>query len=103
MSRSKWKGNFYCREVLNTIHKIKKYSNNQAKLGHTRVSKQFFKITSRSSVIPAALLGSVGLVYDGKQFRKVYITEDKIGYKFGEFSYTRKRNTAKKLNRQKQK
>ena len=36
------------------------------------------------------------LVYDGKEFRKCYINREKIGYKFGEFSYSRKKNDVKK-------
>jgi ribosomal protein S19 len=48
------------------------------------------KIWSRSSVIPETLLGEITLVHNGKEFKRITITRDKIGFKFGEFSFTRK-------------
>ncbi len=54
------------------------------------------KVWSRTSVIPSFLLGATVWVHNGKEFKKVLITEDKIGYKFGEFSTTRKRSVYKK-------
>ena len=74
MSRSKWKGNFVDSAVL-------KVKNN---------SKRQLKLWSRRSVIPSFLIGSTVLVYNGKEFKKVIITREKIGFKFGEFCTTRK-------------
>jgi hypothetical protein len=38
-----------------------------------------------------------GLFVEGrKEFRKSYITREKVGYKFGEFAYSRKKNDVKK-------
>jgi small subunit ribosomal protein S19 len=48
------------------------------------------KIWSRSSMIPALLIGETVLVHNGKDFKKVTITREKIGFKFGDFSLTRR-------------
>ena len=48
------------------------------------------KIWSRSSVIPNLLVNTIVSVYDGHEFKRVAITKEKIGFKFGEFSHTRK-------------
>jgi small subunit ribosomal protein S19 len=62
-------------------------------------------IWSRSSIIPKFLVGISVKVHNGKEFKTVQITEDKVGYKFGEFSTTRKRrqNVLSSKNKQKQK
>ena len=87
MSRSNWKGSFIQKSVLN----LKK-------------SKKKLKIYSRSSCIPSFLLNEFVLIYDGKEFRKCYINREKIGYKFGEFSFSRKkRNVKTKSNKKKTK
>ena len=75
MSRSVWKGFFITQNLLKKQKKIK---------------KNFFKIWSRNSAIPSFLIGKTVLVHNGKQFNKVLITREKIGFKFGEFSLTRK-------------
>ena len=72
MSRSIWKGPFL--DVS-----IRRKSN---------ITK--LKIWSRASVIPAFLIGENILIHNGKEFKKVLITREKVGYKFGEFSFTRK-------------
>ena len=69
MSRSKWKGPF---------------------LKNTLIKKNL--ITSeipRNSVIPAACLGTFINIYTGKEFKKIFISQEKIGLKFGSFAYTR--------------
>ncbi len=80
MSRSKWKGNFIDQAVLKTKDNDKKQ----------------IKLWSRRSVIPAFLIGSNVLVYNGKEFKKITITREKIGFKFGEFCTTRKYRTKSK-------
>ena len=74
MSRSKWKGNFIDQSVLKTKQENKKQ----------------IKIWSRRSVIPGFLMNSTVLVYNGKEFKKVVITREKVGFKFGEFCTTRR-------------
>lgn len=73
MSRSIWKGPFIDPKIL----KNKKQKVN-------------YKIWSRSSVIPSSLIGETVFVHNGKEFKRVSITREKIGFKFGEFSFTRR-------------
>ena len=71
MSRSVWKGYF----LNNSLFKHSKKIN--------------FKIWSRSSTVPSFLIGKMVLVHSGKEFKKVLITREKVGFKFGEFVFTR--------------
>lgn len=48
------------------------------------------KIYSRSSTIIPDFIGINFLVYNGKTFIPVKVSEDMVGHKFGEFSMTRK-------------
>jgi small subunit ribosomal protein S19 len=72
MSRSKWKLSYNASAIGRLITRKKKV------------------VWSRSSVIPKYLCGKKVFVHNGKEFKPVLITEDKVGYKFGEFSSTRK-------------
>ena len=80
MSRSKWKGLFLEKSIIQLNNK----------------KKRKLKTYSRSSCIPSFLINKFILIYDGKEFRKCYINREKVGYKFGEFSYSRKKNEVKK-------
>lgn len=51
--------------------------------------KKEIKIWSRSSVILSRFIGKVAMVYNGKKFIPVTITELHVGRRFGEFSPTR--------------
>ena len=51
--------------------------------------KKNFNIWSRKSAIPLSLLNKTVLVHNGKEFKKLLITREKIGFKFGEFILTR--------------
>ena len=46
-------------------------------------------IWSRSSVIPELFINKNVFVYNGKIFKKLLITREKVGYKFGEFIFTK--------------
>jgi small subunit ribosomal protein S19 len=83
MSRSKWKGLFIEKSIIQLNKK----------------KKRKLKTYSRSSCIPSFLINKFILIYDGKEFRKCYINREKIGFKFGEFSYSRKKNEVKKNSR----
>jgi small subunit ribosomal protein S19 len=73
MSKSKWKVSFLPLSVLKLKRRKKKI------------------VWSRASVIPFFLVGSKVKIHSGKEFKNILITEDKVGYKFGEFAPTRKR------------
>ncbi len=90
MSRSKWKFHYIHNSILRLSNILDFDFNNHQKI------RKMKKIWSRSSTIPSFLLGATVWVHNGKEFKKVLITEDKIGYKFGEFSTTRKRSVYKK-------
>ena len=60
------------------VKKIKKNSKNKS-----------FKTWSRSSTIYPQLIGYTIGVHNGKTFVPVYVTEDMVGHKLGEFAPTR--------------
>jgi small subunit ribosomal protein S19 len=47
------------------------------------------KTWSRRSVISPDFIGHTFLVHNGRQHVKVFVTEDMVGHKLGEFSQTR--------------
>ena len=52
-------------------------------------SKKPVKTWSRRSVIMPEFVGHTFLVYNGKKFVSVFVTENMVGHKLGEFSPTR--------------
>ncbi|PTL10028.1 30S ribosomal protein S19 [Staphylococcus haemolyticus] len=51
--------------------------------------KQVIKTWSRRSTIFPNFIGHTFAVYDGRKHVPVYVTEDMVGYKLGEFAPTR--------------
>ena len=51
--------------------------------------KEPIKTWSRDCTIVPEFIGATFLVHNGKTFVKVYVTEDMVGHKLGEFSPTR--------------
>jgi small subunit ribosomal protein S19 len=51
--------------------------------------KAVIKTWSRSSMIIPDFVGQTIAVYNGRQFVPVYVTENMVGHKLGEFSPTR--------------
>jgi len=51
--------------------------------------KKILKTWSRASTIFPEFVGHTIAVYDGRKHVPVYITEDMVGHKLGEFSPTR--------------
>lgn len=51
--------------------------------------KKVIKTWSRSSMITPDFIGLTIAVHNGKQFIPVYITENMVGHKLGEFAATR--------------
>ena len=78
MSRSVKKGP-YIQEVL--LKRI----NDMNKSGEKKVLKTW----SRSSTIFPQMIGHTIAVHDGRKHVPVYITEDMVGHKLGEFALTR--------------
>lgn len=48
------------------------------------------KIYDKSLIIPQSFIGKAVLVYNGKEFKKIIIDREKIGFRFGEFVLTKK-------------
>jgi small subunit ribosomal protein S19 len=78
MSRSIKKGPFYDEFLMKRIKKL-----NQAK------KKEIIKTWSRRSTIMPDFIEHTFAVYNGKEHITVYITEDMVGHKLGEFAPTR--------------
>lgn len=53
-------------------------------------SKKVIKTWARRSDIHPDFVGITFAVHNGKQFLPVYVTEEMVGHKLGEFSMTRK-------------
>lgn len=53
-------------------------------------NKKIIKTWARNSDIPPEFVGFTFAVHNGKDFIPVYITEQMVGHKLGEFSFTRK-------------
>ena len=78
MSRSIKKGPFAAPELLKRVDEMNKSGN-----------KQVIKTWSRASTIFPEFVGHTIAVYDGKKHVPVYVTEDMVGHKLGEFAPTR--------------
>ena len=78
MTRSIWKGPFVHPSLLKKIDKLKDGQN-----------KKPIKTWSRNSTIIPDFVGVTLSVYNGKSFIPVFVTEDMVGHKLGEFSPTR--------------
>jgi small subunit ribosomal protein S19 len=52
-------------------------------------SKQVIQTWSRRSTITPEFIGMTFAVHNGKKFVPVYVTENMVGHKFGEFAPTR--------------
>ena len=78
MSRSVWKGPFVEESLIKKVEKIKNDPN-----------KKPIKTWSRKSTIIPDFVGFSFLIYNGKKFIPITISEDMVGHKFGEFAPTR--------------
>ncbi len=79
MARSLKKGPFVDEYIFKKVEKV----NESGK-------KEVIKIWSRRSTIYPEFIGHTFAVHNGKDFIPVYVTEDMVGHKFGEFALTRK-------------
>ena len=78
MARSVWKGPFVDESLIKKVEKVR----NEA-------TKKPIKTWSRKSTIIPDFVGISFLIYNGKKFISLTISEDMVGHKFGEFSPTR--------------
>ena len=78
MSRAVWKGPFVDPSLLKKVEKLK-----------TQGKAMPIKTWSRKSTIIPEFVGVSFLIYNGKKFIPITISEDMVGHKFGEFSPTR--------------
>ena len=78
MSRAVWKGPFVDPSLIKKVEKQK-----------TETNKKPIKTWSRKSTIIPDFVGISFLIYNGKKFIPITISEDMVGHKLGEFSPTR--------------
>jgi len=78
MGRSLKKGPFVADSLLSKIEKL-----------NARGEKQVIKTWSRSSTIVPDMVGHTIAVHNGKQHVPIYVSEQMVGHKLGEFAPTR--------------
>ena len=78
MSRSVKKGPYVEPKLLKRIEEL-----------NEKNEKKVLKTWSRSSTIFPQMVGHAIAVYDGRKHVPVYVTEDMVGCKLGEFAPTR--------------
>jgi small subunit ribosomal protein S19 len=78
MSRSIKKGPFVAESLMSKIIKMNELN-----------EKKVVKTWSRSSTIFPEMVGHTIAVHDGRKHVPVFVTEDMVGHKLGEFAPTR--------------
>ena len=78
MSRSLKKGQFIDQKLMKKI-----------KIMSESKKKQVIKTWSRRSTIGPQFVGFTFAVHNGRKFIPIYVTENMVGHKLGEFSPTR--------------
>ena len=78
MARSLKKGPFADKSLLNKVDAMNEAGD-----------KSVIKTWSRRSTIYPDMIGHTIAVYDGRKHVPVYITEEMVGHKLGEFALTR--------------
>ena len=78
MSRSSKKGPFVEERLLNRIQAMNESGN-----------KQMIRTWSRSSTVFPEMVGHTIAVHDGRKHVPVFLTEQMVGHKLGEFAPTR--------------
>ncbi|MFK7983357.1 MAG: 30S ribosomal protein S19 [Saprospiraceae bacterium] len=78
MARSIKKGPYVFHKLLNKVAKAKESNR-----------KTVIKTWSRASMIIPDMVGETIAVHNGKTFIPVFVTENMVGHKLGEFSPTR--------------
>ena len=78
MSRSLKKGPYTFPRLLKKVREL-----------NEKGKKEVIKTWSRRSTIYPEFVGHTFAVHNGREFIPVYVTEDMVGHKFGEFAPTR--------------
>ena len=78
MGRSVKKGPFVAPELIKRVNEM-----------NEKGEKKVLKTWSRSSTIFPEFVGHTFAVHDGRKHVPVYVTEDMVGHKLGEFAPTR--------------
>jgi small subunit ribosomal protein S19 len=78
MSRSLKKGPFVADHLMKKVEVL-----------NSRGEKQVIKTWSRASTIIPQMIGHTIAVHNGRQHVPVYVTEQMVGHKLGEFAPTR--------------
>ena len=78
MARSVKKGPFIDKSLLNKVLEAQRTK-----------SKKVIKTWSRRSTVVPEMVGHTLAVHNGKKFIPVYVTENMVGHKLGEFAPTR--------------
>lgn len=78
MSRSVKKGPFISESLLKKVEAM-----------NEKGEKRVIKTWSRPSTVIPEMVGHTIAVYDGRKHVPVYITEEMVGHKLGEFAVTR--------------
>ena len=78
MSRSVKKGPYVCESLMKKVNEMNKSG-----------KKSVIKTWSRASTIFPEMVGHTIAVHDGRKHVPVYITEQMVGHKLGEFAPTR--------------
>ena len=78
MARSISKGPFVDLHVVKKIEELNK-----------KMDKKVVKTWSRRSTVTPEMVGHTIAVHNGKKFIPVYVTENMVGHKMGEFAPTR--------------
>jgi small subunit ribosomal protein S19 len=78
MARSTKKGAFVDRHLMQKIEELNR-----------RNEKKVVRTWSRRSTVHPEMVGHTIAVHNGKKFIPVYLTENMVGHKLGEFSPTR--------------
>ena len=78
MSRSLKKGPYVDAKLLKKIERL-----------DTAGRKESIKTWARRSTISPEFIGHTFMVHNGRHFMQVYVTEEMVGHKLGEFALTR--------------
>ena len=78
MSRSSKKGPYVDERLMAKVERNKRMNNREP-----------IKTWARDCTIVPEFIGQTFLIHNGRQFIKLFVTEDMVGHKLGEFAPTR--------------